>query len=139
MKNIDELKIEDFFDLNSIPKRDLYCAYYSYAPVDYTFPLSRAVEVGGASTKEIVITLTPHEFRPIREWFYDRGKKYIREVSYSFRTDYPKVYDKLYSELANLLGKDYQPMDAASPDCPWPQLYWPEQLLKEMQVEIPED
>ena len=107
MRNSDNLKVEDFFNLDSIPERERYCSYYSFSPVDYKFPLSRAVDVGGTTMAEIVITLTPHEFRPIREWFYDRDKKYIREVPYSFRTDYPKVYDKLYSELSNLLGKDY--------------------------------
>ncbi len=149
-----ELTVESVFDLSSIPERDLFANCIEYRDKVYTFSIVPYISIDGNYENKIDIVLTPQDVAAIRDWFYLRDKKWISFVPLEFRTHSPKVYDKLYRALIDWINTsdldedfcdeevisdlEYDPsLNPLNKDCPWPVLHWPDQLFKEMDINIP--
>lgn len=154
-----EEKIFDF-DVNQMSEKELYTRYVSYQDKKYVFKTVGYISINGENVNEYEIILTPQEVVSIREWFWNRGKRWISYVPMSFREHNPELYDKLYMaevEKINqsdpledweieMLDGDYDPdevleytssLNIMDEDCPLQPLLWPRNLLEEMEIICP--
>lgn len=154
-----EVDIVDY-NINNIPEEKIFTQYVSFQDETYTFKTNGYYSVNGERVNEINITLTPKEVISIRQWFWNRKKKWIGYVPLEFRSHDPELYDKLYKAEVDFINHsdpledweidlvegDYDPdcvleydssFDIMDNNCPIQPLLWPKQLFEDMNITCP--
>lgn len=148
------------FDINNIPEEEFFTQNVSFQDETYTFKTNGYYCINGKEVNEIKITLTPKDVISIRQWFWNRKKKWISYVPLEFRNHDSELYDKLYKAEVDFINHsdpledweidlvegDYNPdcvleydpsYDIMDDDCPMQPLLWPKQLFEEMDITCP--
>lgn len=118
----------------------------------YAFTTVGYLTINTELTNTLSVVLSPAEVREIRDWFFQRNRKWISYVPFEFRSHSQELYDKLYQaevDRTNMCDPDenteelfeqvvYDPnIDPMDEECPWMLLHWPEELFNEMGIDVP--
>ena len=128
----------------------------------YTFKTSGYLTINGEDSNTLDVELSNEDIAQIRDWFIQRGMRWIGYVPKEFRKHSPELYDRLYqAEVDRTNSSDpvdpyllecltseeseeedspveYDPdIDPCDNDCAWMPLLWPNELFDEMKINIP--